>query len=158
MRTLIVETKEIKELPEIVIVNNDLVKNTVKTVKHPFEAGYEYEMLQENYNWWCEVQQGIEIAKENGIDTMDYEDYRKLCYGVTEVFDKDGNGENQIYFTNHKKAKEYASSLSKNHNLTRREIKDHCIEIDVFKKLDDTEYEYINSCEVVYYDDKFCKC
>lgn len=77
MKTLITKTKEIKELPQVAIDSDDLVHGSVKRVEG---KQYNFEMSQGDYDWWCEVQQGIEIAKEKGLDTlnMEYEDYRNL--------------------------------------------------------------------------------
>lgn len=78
MKTLIAETKEIKELPQVAIDNDDLIQGSVKKVNN---KDYDFEMSKGNYNWWCEVQQGIDIATEKGLNTleMEYEDYRALA-------------------------------------------------------------------------------
>lgn len=77
MKTLIVETNEIEELPEVAVKSDDLVQGSVKRVDN---QEYEFEMSQGDYTWWCEVQQGIDIAKEKELDTLNfkYEDYRNL--------------------------------------------------------------------------------
>ena len=77
MKTLITETKEIKELPQVAIDSDDLVQGSVKRIDN---KEYDFEMSQADYVWWCEVQQGINFAEENGMNTlnMEYEDYRNL--------------------------------------------------------------------------------
>jgi len=78
MKTLIIETNEIKELPQIAIDSDDLVQGTVQRVD---EEDYDFIMTQEDYDWWCQVQEGIDLAEEKGVDTtfMEYEDYRTLA-------------------------------------------------------------------------------
>jgi hypothetical protein len=77
MKTLITETKEVKILPKVAVDSDDLVQGSVKKVNN---KEFDYEMTQGDYTWWCEVQEGIDIANEKGMDTfnMEYEDYRNL--------------------------------------------------------------------------------
>jgi len=77
MKAKIIETGEIIELPEVASDSDDLVQGTVKRVNSP---GYEFEMRQGDFDWWTQVQEGVDIAEEKGIDTLEYEyeDYIKL--------------------------------------------------------------------------------
>ncbi|HAX53319.1 MAG TPA: hypothetical protein DCX82_15530 [Lachnospiraceae bacterium] len=77
MKAMIIETGKVIELPEVAVYSDDLVQGTVKRVDTP---NYEFEMSQEDFDWWSDVQQGIGIAKEEGIDALEYEyeDYINL--------------------------------------------------------------------------------
>ncbi len=73
-RVSIIDTGEIKELPYVVEKSETLVQKLAKRVVNPC---YEFEMSQEDYDWWCDVQDGINMAREKGLDNTDmsYDDY-----------------------------------------------------------------------------------
>ena len=78
MKAMIIETGKVIELPEVAADSDDLVQGTVKKVSAP---EYEFEMGQSDFDWWSDVQTGVDTAEEKGIVTLEYEyeDYIRIA-------------------------------------------------------------------------------